>query len=161
MEKSVIEENIQEKKKEIQKLFKSLSPPAWLELCQIMSDAWLEDEYSMEEIEEDILNSFRVIKNDIDLLCSVWKFDKDALDAYKGTLNFAYAMGVGERNRIEKMNKTEGRHPTKEEMAAAAAEAKQIEDPRYKVRIEINVTMAQARELRAWLDAHQIEARQV
>ena len=46
-------------------------------------------------------------------------------------------------------------------MEEAKRQAQQIENPRYRVRLEVEVTMTQAKELRAWLDSHGIKARQI
>lgn len=166
-----------EKEKAIKKSWETSGHPAWLELSQIWNKRWLNASVSLAAVEKEIEEKLKQIKSDVDAITHLPEFGFEAMETYKSTLNLSAAIAEGRRlsdiqKRKEEAKKAEEEKPqtspfapeptpTKEEMEEVKRQAEQIENPRYKVKLEIEVTMTQAKELRAWLDAHGIKARQI
>ena len=163
-----------EKEKEIKKSWEFSGHPAWLELSQIWDPKWLNASVPLSAVEKEIEERLAGIKADIDTVTQLPEFGFEATEIYKRTLNLSAAIQEGKRLADIQKRKEEAaqppkqevkspfaEQPTKEEMEEVKKQVEQIENPKYLVRLEIEVTMTQARELRAWLDAHEIKARQI
>lgn len=165
---------VNEKAKEIEKIWKASGHPAWLEFTQIASSKWMNASVTPASIEKEINEKLAQIKNDLDVVTTLPEFGFEATETYKQTLNLGAAIAEGKRLADIQKRKAEEEakkpekspfepepEPTKEQMEETKRQAQQIENPRYRVRLEVEVTMTQAKELRAWLDSHGIKARQI
>lgn len=140
--------------------------PDWITLPLIFQDKWLNASYSMTQIKKDIDAKVGQINYDMETLEMLPEYSFEAVEVYKTTLDMNKAIAEGQRladiqKRKEEAEKAEKELMAKVEeeeaeaiMADMEAEAspapEQKEEKKMMVRFEAELTVDQAKELRAF-----------
>lgn len=140
--------------------------PDWITLPLIFQDKWLNASYSMTQIKKDIDSKVGQINYDMETLEMLPEYSFEAVEIYKTTLDMNKAIAEGQRladiqKRKEEAEKAEKELMAKVEeeeaeaiMADMEAEAspapEQKEEKKMMVRFEAELTVDQAKELRAF-----------
>lgn len=140
--------------------------PEWINLPLIFQDKWLNASYSMTQIKKDIDSKVGQINYDMETLEMLPEYSFEAVEIYKTTLDMNKAIAEGQRladiqRRKEEAEKAEKELMAKVEeeeaeaiMADMEAEAspapEQTEEKKMMVRFEVELTVDQAKELRAF-----------
>lgn len=140
--------------------------PEWINLPLIFQDKWLNASYSMTQIKKDIDSKVGQINYDMETLEMLPEYSFEAVEVYKTTLDMNKAIAEGQRladiqRRKEEAEKAEKELMAKVEeeeaeaiMADMEAEAspapEQKEEKKMMVRFEVELTVDQAKELRAF-----------
>lgn len=140
--------------------------PDWITLPLIFQDKWLNASYSMTQIKKDIDSKVGQINYDMETLEMLPEYSFEAVEIYKTTLDMNKAIAEGQRladiqKRKEEAEKAEKELMAKVEeeeaeaiMADMEAEAnpapEQKEEKKMMVRFEVELTVDQAKELRAF-----------
>lgn len=140
--------------------------PDWITLPLIFQDKWLNASYSMTQIKKDIDAKVGQINYDMETLEMLPEYSFEAVEIYKTTLDMNKAIAEGQRladiqKRKEEAEKAEKELMAKVEeeeaeaiMADMEAEAspalEQKEEKKMMVRFEVELTVDQAKELRAF-----------
>jgi hypothetical protein len=140
--------------------------PDWITLPLIFQDKWLNASYSMTQIKKDIDSKVGQINYDMETLEMLPEYSFEAVEVYKTTLDMNKAIAEGQRladiqKRKEEAEKAEKELMAKVEeeeaeaiMADMEAEAspapEQKEEKKMMVRFEVELTVDQAKELRAF-----------
>lgn len=140
--------------------------PDWITLPLIFQDKWLNASYSMTQIKKDIDAKVGQINYDMETLEMLPEYSFEAVEVYKTTLDMNKAIAEGQRladiqKRKEEAEKAEKELMAKVEeeeaeaiMADMEAEAspapEQKEEKKMMVRFEVELTVDQAKELRAF-----------
>lgn len=140
--------------------------PDWITLPLIFQDKWLNASYSMTQIKKDIDSKVGQINYDMETLEMLPEYSFEAVEVYKTTLDMNKAIAEGQRladiqKRKEEAEKAEKELMAKVEeeeaeaiMADMEAEAspapEQKEEKKMMVRFEAELTVDQAKELRAF-----------
>ena len=140
--------------------------PDWITLPLIFQDKWLNASYSMTQIKKDIDSKVGQINYDMETLEMLPEYSFEAVEIYKTTLDMNKAIAEGQRladiqKRKEEAEKAEKELMAKVEeeeaeaiMADMEAEAspapEQKKEKKMMVRFEVELTVDQAKELRAF-----------
>lgn len=140
--------------------------PDWITLPLIFQDKWLNASYSMTQIKKDIDSKVGQINYDMETLEMLPEYSFEAVEIYKTTLDMNKAIAEGQRladiqKRKEEAEKAEKELMAKVEeeeaeaiMADMEAEAspapEQKAEKKMMVRFEVELTVDQAKELRAF-----------
>ena len=140
--------------------------PDWITLPLIFQDKWLNASYSMTQIKKDIDSKVGQINYDMETLEMLPEYSFEAVEVYKTTLDMNKAIAEGQRladiqKRKEEAEKAEKELMAKVEeeeaeaiMADMEAEAspapEQKAEKKMMVRFEVELTVDQAKELRAF-----------
>ena len=140
--------------------------PDWITLPLIFQDKWLNASYSMTQIKKDIDSKIGQINYDMETLEMLPEYSFEAVEIYKATLDMNKAIAEGQRladiqKRKEEAEKAEKELMKKVEeeeaeaiMADMEAESnpapEQKEEKKMMVRFEVELTVDQAKELRAF-----------
>ncbi len=140
--------------------------PDWITLPLIFQDKWLNASYSMTQIKKDIDSKVGQINYDMETLEMLPEYSFEAMEIYKTSLDMNKAIAEGQRladiqKRKEEAEKAEQELMKKVEeeeaeaiMADMEAEAspapEQKEEKKMMVRFEVELTVDQAKELRAF-----------
>ena len=140
--------------------------PDWITLPLIFQDKWLNASYSMTQIKKDIDSKVGQINYDMETLEMLPEYSFEAVEIYKTTLDMNKAIAEGQRladiqKRKEEAEKAEKELMAKVEeeeaeaiMADMEAEAspvpEQKEEKKMMVKFEVELTVDQAKELRAF-----------
>ena len=140
--------------------------PDWITLPLIFQDKWLNASYSMTQIKKDIDAKVGQINYDMETLEMLPEYSFEAVEIYKTTLDMNKAIAEGQRladiqKRKEEAEKAEKELMAKVEeeeaeaiMADMEAEAspvpEQKEEKKMMVKFEVELTVDQAKELRAF-----------
>ena len=147
--------------------------PDWITLPLIFQDKWLNASYSMTQIKKDIDSKVGQINYDMETLEMLPEYSFEAVEIYKTTLDMNKAIAEGQRladiqKRKEEAEKAEKELMAKVEeeeaeaiMADMEAEAnpapEQKEEKKMMVRFEVELTVDQAKELRAFFQERGIK----
>lgn len=140
--------------------------PDWITLPLIFQDKWLNASYSMTQIKKDIDSKVGQINYDMETLEMLPEYSFEAVEVYKTTLDMNKAIAEGQRLADIQKRKEEAEKAEKELMAKVEEEEaeaimadmeaesspapEQKEEKKMMVRFEVELTVDQAKELRAF-----------
>lgn len=140
--------------------------PDWITLPLIFQDKWLNSSYSMTQIKKDIDSKVGQINYDMETLEMLPEYSFEAVEVYKTTLDMNKAIAEGQRLADIQKRKEEAEKAEKELMAKVEEEEaeaimadmeaesspapEQKEEKKMMVRFEVELTVDQAKELRAF-----------
>ena len=140
--------------------------PDWITLPLIFQDKWLNASYSMTQIKKDIDSKVGQINYDMETLEMLPEYSFEAVEIYKTTLDMNKAIAEGQRLADIQKRKEEAEKAEKELMAKVEEEEaeaimadmeaesspapEQKEEKKMMVRFEVELTVDQAKELRAF-----------
>jgi hypothetical protein len=151
--------------------------PDWITLPLIFQDKWLNASYSMTQIKKDIDSKVGQINYDMEILEMLPEYSFEAVEVYKTTLDMNKAIAEGQRLAdIQKRKEENERQKAEAERLKAEQEAElmakveeeeaeaimadmeaesspapeQKEEKKMMVRFEVELTVDQAKELRAF-----------
>lgn len=140
--------------------------PDWIILPLIFQDKWLNASYSMTQIKKDIDSKVGQINYDMETLEMLPEYSFEAVEIYKTTLDMNKAIAEGQRLADIQKRKEEAEKAEKELMAKVMEEEaeaimadmeaeasptpEQKEEKKMMVRFEVELTVDQAKELRAF-----------
>ena len=140
--------------------------PDWITLPLIFQDKWLNASYSMTQIKKDIDSKIGQINYDMETLEMLPEYSFEAVEIYKATLDMNKAIAEGQRLADIQKRKEEAEKAEKELMAKVMEEEaeaimadmeaesnpapEQKEEKKMMVRFEVELTVDQAKELRAF-----------
>lgn len=140
--------------------------PDWITLPLIFQDKWLNASYSMTQIKKDIDAKVGQINYDMETLEMLPEYSFEAVEIYKTTLDMNKAIAEGQRLADIQKRKEEAEKAEKELMAKVEEEEaeaimadmeaesspapEQKEEKKMMVRFEVELTVDQAKELRAF-----------
>lgn len=180
--KAFEDEQKNKKAEEIQAWFDTnreelLGAPDWLRLKNIADIKWLNASTSIKSIQEDITARVETVKANLETIQSLPEFSFEAEEVYKQTLDINRAIAEGKRLADIQKRKQEAEERAKAEAEArskAEAEAKAQEEAEAKqpapqeeekptpapaqwVKFQALLTIEQAKELKAFFEARNIE----
>lgn len=168
--KAFEEEQKAEKRTQIGALWENTPHPDWLTLPKLFDEKWLNKTVSMKSIEETLKDKVEQINKDLDTVKALGEFSFEAESEYKRTLDLAQAIAEGKRladiqkEKLEQMKAAEPPAPAPEAVKVEETGfMKEIneDEPRMWVAFQAYVTIAQAKELKAYFNAHGIEFKAV
>lgn len=172
-----------EKQKAINSLYETLAHPAWLELNRIQQQSWLNASVTMAKVEDEMTAALAKIKADLDIITHLPEYGFEATEVYKNTLDVSFALAEGQRLADLQKRKMEAearakeeeqkraqmpiqpepvKVPTAQEMAEVKAKAQaeeEKENPKQWIRVEMYLTIDQAKELKEWMTKNRIDFR--
>ena len=147
--------------------------PKWLDFAQIANPKWLNASTSMESIHGEIDEKCSRIKTDLDTIAELPEYSFEATEVYKRTLNITESIAEGKRLvEIQKKKQAEleaqkildekvrGQKQSPEE-EIRAWEEKMDKPKTYKVAFEAELTVPQAKSLKAWFESENITYRAI
>ncbi len=155
--KAFEEEQKATKREQIGSIWENTPHPEWLRLPQIFDEKWLNKTVTMKSIELALRDKVEQIEKDLTTIRGLEAFAFEAETEYKRTLDLAKAIEEGKRQADIQKAKAEA---VKVEETGFMAEISK-EEPRMWVAFQAYVTIAQAKELKAYFNAHGIEFKAV
>lgn len=172
-----------EKRTQIGSLWENITHPDWLTLPRLFDEKWLNKTVTIKSIELALIDKVAQIDKDLETIKALDSFAFEAETEYKRTLDLAQAVAEGKRLADIQRAKEEQARKAAEEEAKKAAEPKpeppapapeafkveetgfmkQIseEEPRMWVSFQAYMTVAQAKELKSFFEAHNIDFKAV
>ena len=155
--KAFEEERKATKREQIGSVWENTPHPEWLRLPQIFDEKWLNKGASMKSIELALREKVEQIEKDLATIRGLEAFAFEAETEYKRTLDLAKAIEEGKRQADIQKAKAEA---VKVEETGFMQEIGK-DEPRMWVAFQAYVTIAQAKELKAYFNAHGIEFKAV
>ena len=152
------EKRIAEKQERINALFADIVSNydvAFLSLEMIMSDKWLNKTTSEKTIATEIVEACEKITRDLEVIKRLPKYAFEASEIYKKTLDLNKALEEGENMaNIADKKRQAALEKAKEQVEADS-------EPKYPLRFACEITIAQAKALKAFCEANGIELKQI
>lgn len=167
------------KREQIGSIWQNIKHPEWLTLPRLFNDKWLNKTATIKSIELELIDKVAQINKDLDTIKALDSFAFEAEAEYKRTLDLAQAVAEGKRLADIQKAKEEQARKAAEEAARKAAEPKPEppapapeavkvegtgfmgeiakEEPRMWVSFQAYMTVAQAKELKSFFEAHNID----
>lgn len=138
------------KVEEIKKIWDKLEKPEWLQCNQIFDKKWLNATVSLSSIESQLAAKVLDITNKVEWIKSFdWSFETMAL--YKKSLNVETALETGKK--LWELNQAKNRElADKGILRAEVPRVEENEAKRFNIKFEAELTMAQAKQLKAFCD---------
>lgn len=145
------------KREQIGSIWENTPHPEWLRLPQIFDEKWLNKTVTMKSIELALREKVEQIEKDLTTIRGLEAFAFEAETEYKRTLDLAKAIEEGKRQADIQKAKAEA---VKVEETGFMAEISK-DEPGMWVAFQAYMTIAQAKELKAYFNAHGIEFKEV
>lgn len=155
--KAFEEEQKATKREQIGSIWENTPHPEWLALPKIFDEKWLNKTVTMKSIELALRDRVEQIEKDLTTIRGLEAFAFEAEAEYKRTLDLAKAIEEGKRQADIQKAKAEA---VKVEETGFMQEISK-DEPRMWVAFQAYVTIAQAKELKAYFNAHGIEFKAV
>lgn len=155
--KAFEEEQKATKREQIGSIWQNIEHPEWLTLPKVFNEKWLNKTVTIKSIELELIDKVAQINRDLDTIKALDSFAFEAETEYKRTLDLAKAIEEGKRQADIQKAKAEA---VKVEETGFMAEIAK-DEPRMWVAFQAYVTIAQAKELKAYFNAHGIEFKAV
>lgn len=163
------------KREQIGSIWQNIEHPDWLTLPRLFSEKWLNKTATLKSIELELIEKVAQINRDLDTIKALDSFAFEAEAEYKRTLDFAQAVAEGKRlAEIQKAKEEAARKAVdpKPEPPAPAPEAVKVEgtgfmeeiakeEPRMWVSFQAYMTVTQAKELKSFFEARNIDFKAV
>ena len=163
------------KREQIGSIWQNIEHPEWLTLPKVFNEKWLNKTATIKSIELELIDKVAQINKDLDTIKALDSFAFEAEAEYKRTLDLAQAVAEGKRlAEIQKAKEEATRKAAepKPEPPAPAPEAVKVEgtgfmgeiakeEPRMWVSFQAYMTVAQAKELKSFFEAHNIDFKAV
>lgn len=188
--KAFEEDQKTEKRTQIGSLWENIEHPDWLTLPRLFNEKWLNKTATIKSIELELIDKVAQINKDLETIKALDSFAFEAEAEYKRTLDLAQAVAEGKRlAEIQKAKEEQARKAAEEAQKAAeeatrkaaepkpeppapATEAVKVEEtgfmqqiseeePRMWVSFQAYMTVAQAKELKSFFEAHNIDFKAV
>lgn len=167
------------KREQIGSIWQNITHPEWLTLPRLFNEKWLNKTATIKSIELELIDKVTQINKDLDTIKALDSFAFEAEAEYKRTLDLAQAVAEGKRLAdIQKAKEEQARKAAEEaarkaaepqpEPPAPAPEAVKVEEtgfmeeiskeePKMWVSFQAYMTVAQAKELKSFFEAHNID----
>lgn len=158
------------KREQIGSIWQNIEHPEWLTLPKVFNEKWLNKTATIKNIELELIDKVAQINKDLDTIKALDSFAFEAEAEYKRTLDLAQAVAEGKRLAEIQKAKEEAKKAAepKPEPPAPAPEAVKVEgtgfmgeiakeEPRMWVSFQAYMTVAQAKELKSFFEAHNID----
>ena len=145
-----------EKRMNIEDMFKNMLFPEFVKLEQVWNPKWLNVTFSMKQIEDELLGQKNRITSECQTLASLPNYHTEAVHFYQKTLSIEQALAkVRELTEVDK-----AREEAKKEEPTVAAVTPQNEEGRW-IAFEALLTTAQAIQLKNFFDTNNITFRPI
>lgn len=150
----------EDKREQIELLWDEIDAPEWLGLSQIWDDKWLNATTSLKSIRESIENTITRIRNELSVIASL-PHSEECEILYRECLDLA--MATKESQRIAEIQKAveASKMPTDNIPEPEELIEHYENDVKMTVRFEAELTVSEAKELKAWFKAHNIKIKQI
>lgn len=163
------------KREQIGSIWLNITHPDWLTLPRLFDEKWLNKTVTLKSIELELIDKVAQINKDLETIKALDSFAFEAEAEYKRTLDLAQAVAEGKRlaeiQRAKEEQAKKAAEP-KPEPPAPAPEAVKVEEPgfmqqiseeepRMWVSFQAYMTVAQAKELKSFFEAHNIDFKAV
>lgn len=155
--KAFEEEQKATKREQIGSIWENIKHPDWLTLPRLFNEKWLNKTATIKSIELELIDKVAQINKDLETIKALDSFAFEAETEYKRTLDLAQA--VAEGKRLADIQKAKAEAVKVEETGFIQEISK--DEPRMWVAFQAYVTIAQAKELKAYFNAHGIEFKAV
>ena len=170
--KAVEERAKEEKQEAIKAFYNTTQHPEWLPLEALFNSKWLNASTSMKAVEEEITTTLEHIKFALDAIAKLPKYNFEALEEYKSTLNLGKAIMKANSLKEQALRKAEyeaaqarKREEKEQSQPAPVIEAvpdvenlpKNTRQERQWVSFEAFITVEDAKALKAFFESRNIE----
>ena len=162
------------KREQIGSIWQNIEHPEWLTLPKVFNEKWLNKTATIKSIELELIDKVAQINRDLDTIKALDNFAFEAEAEYKRTLDLAQAVAEGKRLAEIQKAKEEAKKAAepKPEPPAPTPEAVKVEaagfmgeiskeEPRMWVSFQAYMTVAQAKELKSFFEARNIDFKAV
>lgn len=152
--KTFEDKRVSEKKAKIESIFAEIASAYdfgfMLSLEQIFDIKWLNKGSTEKKIAKEITDRCEKIISDLAVIDRLPKYAFEAKEAYKETLDLNYALEQGEKMAVIQQRKQQ-----------VQKEVAENEEPKYPLCFKCEITIAQAKALKAFCEANGIELKQI
>lgn len=153
------DKHINEKKEKIESIFAEIASAYdfgfMLSLEQIFDSKWLNKGTTEKKIAKEITDRCEKIISDLAVIDRLPKYAFEAKEAYKETLDLNYALEQGEKMAVIAERKRQ------EALEKAQEQVAEDSEPKYPLRFACELTIAQAKALKAFCEANGITLTQI
>ena len=157
--KTFEDKRVSEKRERIESIFAEIASAYdfgfMLSLEQIFDSKWLNKGTTEKKIAKEITEKCDKITADLAIIAKMPKYAFEAKEAYKDTLNLNYALEQGERMADVATRKRQ------EALEKAQEQVAEDSEPKYPLRFACELTIAQAKALKAFCEENGIKLTQI
>lgn len=157
--KTFEDKRVSEKRERIESIFAEIASAYdfgfMLSLEQIFDSKWLNKGTTEKKIAKEITDRCEKIISDLVVIDRLPKYAFEAKEAYKETLDLNYALEQGEKMADVATRKRQ------EALEKAQEQVAEDSEPKYPLRFACELTIAQAKALKAFCEANGIELKQI